>query len=93
MLKDGRAVAFNVLVIDNTGFAPVQEVPQQLFAQFEWRLSKINAVDLQQVEGIQKHGMIIRLAVQLVERRNAILIADNTFAVEIERCGFDLAGS
>jgi hypothetical protein len=91
-LEDHCPVTVQMLIVNDTGFTAVEDPAKPPLTLLQWCWPQIFPVDLQQVKGKQKHGVIVRLAVQLVKQGNSIRAADHTFAIEIERCGLDLAG-
>ena len=53
---------------------------------------QILAVELDQVEGVEEHQLIVGFAVQAVEHGEAVVSADHAFAIDVKRASAQFAG-
>jgi hypothetical protein len=83
MGEDGHAVSDDMLVELDAGLGDLPQEMLQPTPAFPQRLwPQIDAGQLQQVEGLQEHPIIIGLAVQLLKVRHAVAAAVDRLAVQ-----------
>src|ERR1700686_2309848 len=85
MREDGRAVALNVLAILDSRRRLREELCQLGLALLELPRAPVLAIELQKVERVEDHLIVIRAAMQLVEDREAIAVAPHRFPVDHRR--------
>ena len=93
VLENGRAVAGEMLIERN----PAADLGQEPFKpdlarpQFLWTV--VDAIEFQQVEGIEKHPVVICTAGQLLEDGQAGMVAIDGLAVDRDRARPQRPGS
>jgi|SRR5215472_4267471 len=87
MGEDRGPVVLKVLVELDPGHAAEQQYPQLVLAPLEGEWSQIDAVEFQQVEGVEKREAVMLPAVQELKIRNADRIAHHGLAIMVASCG------
>src|SRR5690242_18183977 len=87
MLEHELAVAVHVIAVEDPVAALLEELPKSRLAFVQLLAPAIFTVDLEHVERVEHDALIVQLRVQLVEDREALLVADDAFAIEQD--GFD----
>src|SRR5262249_22464090 len=82
MGKDGRAVAFQMLVEAQAKASFGQRTSKRGLAHFQGIAPEIVAVQFDQVEGVQERAVIMAAVANEIERSNAVVIAGNSFAID-----------
>ncbi len=82
MGEDGPAVAFQVLAVLDARRGVGKECAKSGFALLKGPRPPVRAVQLQQVEGVEEHLIVIGAAMQPVEDRQARLIAVHRFPAD-----------
>jgi hypothetical protein len=80
--EHGLAVALYVVIEPNAMANPGEDAGQRRLADFERIAAEIVAVQLDQVEGVQKHAVVSAVVTDEIERGNAVLIASNRLAID-----------
>ena len=82
MLEHGRAVFLDMLVEANARRTAPEYRLQGRLAHFERIAPKVIAVELDQVEGIKEHGVVMLPVPDAIEGCNSIVTAHDGFAVD-----------
>jgi len=82
MGEDGRAVAFHVLVEAQTKASFGQHTSKRGLAHFQRITPYVVAIQLDQVEGVEKGVTVMASVADTVERGNAVVVAGDSFAID-----------
>src|SRR5262249_23733736 len=82
MGEDGRAVAFHVLVEAQAKASFGQHTSKRGLAHSQRITSQVVAVQLNEVEGVEEYALVSAVVTDEIERRHAVVIAGNSFAVD-----------
>src|SRR5262249_58176803 len=82
MGEDGRAVALDMLVEPDAGPSLGHDRCERGLADLKRITPQIVAVQFDQVEGVEKYALVSALVTDQIERRNAVVIAGDSFAVD-----------
>src|SRR5262249_10248282 len=82
MGEDGRAVALDVLVEAQAKASFGQHTSKRGLADLKRIAPQVVAVQLNEVEGVQKHANVSAAVTDEIERGNAIVIASDSFTVD-----------
>jgi hypothetical protein len=81
MGEDRRAVAFEALAVLDPGRGVGEKLGEPVLALLEGPRPPVRAVQFEQIEGIKGHLAVIGAAVELVEDRKALAVAQHHLAV------------
>src|SRR5262249_26893116 len=82
MDEDGRAVALDMLVEPDAGPSLGHDRCERGLADLKRITPQIVAVQFDQVEGVEKYALVSALVTDQIERRNAVVIAGDSFVVD-----------
>jgi hypothetical protein len=83
MLEYCRAVADDVIVeLDAWTGDPSQEILEPAPSLLQRQRPNVNAAQLQEVEGVEERPVVVSLAVEHLEVRRAVTVADDRLSVE-----------
>src|SRR5262249_26773297 len=77
--EDGRAVALQMLVEAQARASFGQHTSKRGLADLKRITPQVVAVQLDEVEGVQKHAIVSALVTDEIERGNAVVIAGDSF--------------
>ena len=90
VLEDGGAVTRQMLnKPDGSPLGFAEQLLEPPLALDQWQVAQVDAIVLDQVEGVQHRLMAPALASERVEVRRAILVGNHRLAIDQERCGLD----
>jgi hypothetical protein len=75
MGKDGRAVAFEMLVEPDAGAGLGHDRCERGLADLKWITPQVVAVQLDEVEGVQEHVPVVLAIADTLERCEPVIIA------------------
>jgi hypothetical protein len=81
--EDGRAVAFQMLVEAQAKAGFGQRTSKRGLAHFQGITPQVVPVQFDKVEGVQERALIMAAVANEIERGNAIVIAGDSFAVDV----------
>jgi hypothetical protein len=81
MGEDGRAVAFDMLIEPDAGASLGQDRCERSLANLKRIAPQVVAVQLDQVEGVEKHAVVSAMVTNEIERGNAVVITGDSLAV------------
>src|SRR5262249_3939765 len=82
MSEDGRAVALDMLIESNAGAGLGHDRRERGLADLKRITPQIVAVQLDEVEGLEKYAPVSALVTDKIERSNAVVIAGDSLAVD-----------
>src|SRR5258708_4695946 len=82
MGEDGRAVAFDMLVEPDAGAGLGHDRCERGLADLKRITPQIVPVQLDEIEGVEEYALVSALVTDQIERSSAIVIADDSFAVD-----------
>ena len=82
MGEDGRAIALDMLIEPHAGSGLGQDRCERGLADLKRIAPQVVTVQLDQVEGVQKHAVVSAVVTDEIERGNAVVIAGNSFAID-----------
>ena len=82
MGKDGRTVAFDMLVEPDAGARLGQDGCERGLTDLERVTAQIVAVHFDEVEGVEEDAFVSALVTDEMERGHAVVIAGNSFAID-----------
>src|SRR5271156_2829385 len=85
LLIDNRAVGGKVLVEGDSSMAAAQQPLERGLAQLKRRAPQILAVELQQIKGAERDGVIVLPIADEIEHRKAVRVDRNRFTVQHAR--------
>ena len=91
VLEDVGTVADQVFVEVNPFPGIAQYFCELHLALLERSQSPVFAVKFEEIEGVEHHRLVVSLAMQLVEIRYAVLVADHGFAIDDGRLSLEPA--
>jgi hypothetical protein len=80
--KTVGAVAFDILVEADAGAGLGQDRCERGLAHLKRITPQVIAIQLDQVEGVQKHAVVSAVMPDEIERGNAVVIAGDSFAID-----------
>src|SRR5262249_52814205 len=78
---DSRAVALDVFIESNAGAGLGHDRCERGLADLKRIAPQVIAVQLNEVEGVEKHTVISAVVTDEIERSNAVVIAGDSFAI------------
>src|SRR5215471_6356271 len=84
MRKDGRAVAFYMLIEAQPQASFGQHAAQRGLADFQ-RITPQVVAELDQIEGVEEYAAVGALMTNKIERGHAVVVASHRFAIEDAR--------
>jgi hypothetical protein len=82
MGENGRAIAFDMLVKPDAGASLGQYVRKRGLTDLKRIAPQVVAVQLDQVESVQKHPVVSAVVTNEIERGNAVVIAGDSFTID-----------
>ena len=82
MGENGGSVRFDVLVEPDAGSGLGQDGSERSLAHLKWVPPQVVTVELDEVEGVEEHALVVPAIADAIEARDAVVAAGDRLAVE-----------